>query len=144
MKIKWILIPVLLLGISCKPIKQLIHPASSEPILTNHISGIWYIVSVNAEKVVESKAGKEMPFLDFNVTDKKVSGSTGCNRLTGEIIITNSSIDFGQLAVTRMMCRNAIYETPILQLLRGNLSYKLENGNINIFKESRVIMSLAR
>ncbi len=141
---KWIFMSLLFLATSCILLKRAEKKTPSQQVITNSISGIWYIVSVNNQKVVKTKAGNETPFLDFSVSEKTLSGSTGCNRITGKATITNNSINFGPLATTLMMCPNAQYERLILQTLIGNLSYTYEQGIITITKEGRTIMTLAK
>jgi heat shock protein HslJ len=128
----------LLLIVSCS------HKITPVVAVSNDLSGTWQILSVNGITVVKKDAGKEMPFLDFNTTTNTVTGTTGCNRLNGKATISNSSINFGPLATTMMLCPNAQYERPILQALIGNLSYTYEQGIISISKEGRIMMTLGR
>ena len=53
-------------------------------------------------------------------------------------------VDFVSLATTRMFCKNSNYETPLLQLLRGSLSYKLENNLLIFTKEGRKVVVLQK
>lgn len=120
------------------------HKTKPVEAVKNDLSGIWQIISVNGIEIVKKNAGKEMPYLEFNTEKNTVTGATGCNRLNGTATISNSSINFGPLATTKMMCSNAQYERPILQTLIGNLSYTYEQGIISISKEGRIIMTLAK
>ena len=128
----------LLFFISCSP---KIKPVEA---VKNDLSGTWQVITVNGITVVKKDAGNEMPFLTFNATTNTVTGTTGCNRINGNATISLSSINFGPLATTKMMCLNAQYERPILQSLIGNLSYTYEQGLITISKEGRTIMTLAK
>ncbi|MFC4223044.1 META domain-containing protein [Lysinibacter cavernae] len=47
--------------------------------------------------------GSSKPFLTF-AEDGKISGFDGCNTLMGSWERTDSGVDFGQLASTRMAC----------------------------------------
>lgn len=128
----------LILLVSCS------HKTIPEEAVKNNFSGTWQILSVNGTPVVKKDAGKEVPSLDFNTRNNTVTGTTGCNRLNGNATITNSSINFGPIATTMMMCPNAQYERAILQTLIGNLSYTYEHEIISISKEGRVVMTLGR
>ncbi len=127
-----------LLFVSCA------HKTIPVAAVKNDLSGIWQIVSVNGVNVVKKDAGKELPYLEFNIEKNTVTGTTGCNRLNGMATISNNSINFGPIATTMMMCPNAQYERPILQALIGNLSYTYEQGIITISKEGRNIMTLGK
>ena len=128
----------LILLVSCS------HKTAPVEAVKNDFSGTWQIISVNGTAIVKKDAGKEMPYLDFNTVNGMMTGTTGCNRLNGKATISNSSINFGPIATTMMLCPNAQYERPILQTLIGNLSYTYEHEIISISKEGRVVMTLGR
>jgi len=108
------------------------------------INGFWQLVSVNGNKVTKEQSGKEIPFLEFKTADNTVAGSTGCNKITGKIRVTSYLVDFESLAATRMLCSNANYETALLQLLRGSLSYTLENEALFFTKEGKQVLVFRR
>ena len=108
------------------------------------INGLWQLLYVNGNKVTKEQAGKEIPQLAFNTTDNTLTGSTGCNRITGKIRVNSYLVEFDNLAATRMFCNNAIYETPLLQLLRGSLSYTLENEELIFTKEGKQVLVFRR
>jgi len=125
-------------GLSCS---RPFHPSATvAPANEPSIEGRWNIIELNGEKIILSKAGKELPFLEFDLEEKKLSGSTGCNRISGKFSYTASSIDFEPLAATKMACDRAYYEIPLLQILRGNLSYLLESDLLSIFKEGKAVI----
>lgn len=122
-----------------------LKPTPKEPeIVLPDINGLWQLLYVNGNKVVKEKAGKDIPALEFKTADNSVTGTTGCNRITGKIRVTPYLVDFENLAATRMMCSNAIYETPMLQLLRGSLSYTLENEALIFTKEGKQVLVFRR
>jgi heat shock protein HslJ len=120
------------------------HKTIPVEAIKNDFSGTWQILTVNGITVVKKDAGKETPYLDFNTTNGTLTGTTGCNRLNGKATFTNSTINFGAIATTMMLCPNAQYERDILQTLIGNLSYTYEHQIISISKEGRVVMTLGR
>lgn len=108
------------------------------------INGLWQLLYVNGNKVTKEKSGKEIPQLEFKTADNSLTGSTGCNRITGKIRVTAYLVDFENLAATRMFCSNAMYETPLLQLLRGSLSYTLSNEELIFTKEGKQVLVFRR
>jgi heat shock protein HslJ len=120
------------------------HKTTPTIVVVSGLAGTWQVLSVNGVAIVKKDAGKEMPYLEFNTTNNTVTGTAGCNRLNGKATFTRTSIDFGPIATTMMMCPNAKYEREILQTLIGNLSYTLESNVITISKEGRNVMTLGR
>ena len=109
-----------------------------------NINGLWQLLYINGIKVTKEQSGKELPQLEFKTTDNSLSGSTGCNRISGKIRVTPYLVDFENLAATRMFCDNAKFETPLLQLLRGSLSYTLANEELIFTKEGKQVMVFRR
>jgi heat shock protein HslJ len=138
MKQYLVVIFAILVLVSCS------HKTTPVEAVKNDFSGTWQILTVNGTTVLKKDAGKEVPYLDFNTTNNTMTGTTGCNRLNGKAAFTNSTINFGPIATTMMLCPNAQYERAILQTLIGNLSYTYEHEVISISKEGRIVMTLGR
>jgi len=72
----------------------------------NKLEGRWeleYIISPTTP--FEKLYVTNKPFIEFNVTNKKISGINSCNHFGGELVIQDSSIDLsGPIAVTEMYC----------------------------------------
>jgi heat shock protein HslJ/uncharacterized membrane protein len=62
--------------------------------------GDWAITAVNGAGVL---SGGSAPSLSFDAAGT-VSGSTGCNRLFGEVQFDGEGLRFGRAAMTRMAC----------------------------------------
>ena len=64
--------------------------------------------------------------------DGKISGSGGCNRLTGSATITGPSITFGPMASTRMACAPAVMaqERSFLDALAIVRAFHIEDGRL--------------
>ncbi len=137
---RWLTLLMVLL-FSCS-YKLKIEKKETKALLPD-LNGTWAIVEVNSEKVVKEKTAN-LPFLAFNPSENSLNGSTGCNRITGKAIVMDGVVDFVSLATTRMFCKNSNYETPLLQLLRGSLSYKLENNLLIFTKEGRKVVVLQK
>jgi heat shock protein HslJ len=140
---KLVLICCILLTLSACSIK--LKPSPKEIVVViPDINGLWQLLYVNGTKVTKEQSGKEIPQLEFKTADNSLTGTTGCNRITGKIRVTNYLVDFEYLAATRMFCNNAVFETPLLQLLRGSLSYTLENEELIFTKEGKQVLVFRR
>ena len=64
----------------------------------------------------------------------KVSGSGGCNRLTGSATIAGPSITFGPIASTRMACAPAVMtqERNFLDALATARAFHIEGGRLTL------------
>nr|MDT0523253.1 META domain-containing protein [Streptomyces sp. DSM 41633] len=66
--------------------------------------------------------------------DGAVSGSTGCNRITGHATVSESSIEFGPLATTRMACPPEVTEVEqaVLRVLKGTVQTTLDADQLKL------------
>ena len=94
---------------------------TSEEIRKGVVKGDWAIESVNGKSAVGEKA----PFIKFVPSEKRIYGNNGCNVLNGTYKYNpaDSTISFGQLATTMMLChKEGITDTEINQAL-GAVKY---------------------
>lgn len=76
------------------------------------LNGAWQVVAVNGKEIHVEDAR-----LVFDVDANTVSGNAGCNRLRGEIARNpqvSSSVQFSNLATTRMTCPDIETESALL------------------------------
>lgn len=69
----------------------------------------------------------------------RVAGSGSCNRFTGGVEISGTSLKFGPLASTRMACMNngvSDQEDRYLKALGAATRYSLENGDLLIYSDA--------
>ncbi|MEO6166246.1 MAG: META domain-containing protein [Chitinophagales bacterium] len=92
---------------------------------------IWVLESINDKKLKQEDFMKGLPQLELNLTEKKVFGHTGCNNLNGSLEVLGKKIQFGNLATTRMACKNMEFENRYLNLLSGQtVTYRIEPGKL--------------
>ena len=82
----------------------------------------WRILSIDGRDIVPGR-GAELGF-----ADGRVSGSAGCNRLTGGFTSDGHRLTVQQMAGTRMMCEPALMaqETRLLELFRQSLAMRFD------------------
>ncbi|MEG1615435.1 MAG: META domain-containing protein [Bacteroidales bacterium] len=88
-----------------------------------NLQGEWVITSVNGVKVQETP---ESPFLNFDLTEKRVNGNAGCNNFFGEVIMNEadaSSLSFDKMGATKMMCPNDSLEMEVFKALNEVKSF---------------------
>ncbi len=109
--------------------------------------GDWHIVSVNGQPIANNL--ETVPTLSFDTKEHRLDGTTGCNRIMGNIETGKDGkqdLSFGQVASTRMMCADMELEREILAVLPIVKSFgKLLNGNVALFSDdSMLLMELSK
>jgi len=67
-------------------------------------------------------------------SDGTVTGSDGCNRLTGGYKHTGSSLTFAQMAATRMACLNGMEQAARFATALGNAAtYRITGRHLELF-----------
>ncbi len=76
------------------------------------LNGAWRVTAINGE----ANANEGIQFV-FDLPEKKIHGNAGCNIVNGEISIdpdVTNSVQFSNIASTRMMCPDLATETAVL------------------------------
>jgi len=97
------------------------------------------IISLNNNDL---DSGDNKPFVEFNFEDMKFSGSTGCNRMMGSIVMNaenGSFLQFENIATTKMACSEAqtIFESNLVSAMSsvrfvnpaGEGTYQFQDAN---------------
>jgi heat shock protein HslJ len=68
--------------------------------------------------------------------DGSVSGSTGCNRMTGTAQVAGDKVTFGPLATTRMACEPDIaeIERAVLNVLSGETTFTVDGDRARVMQ----------
>lgn len=86
--------------------------------MTDFLNGAWQVTSINNNKV---GADSDVRMV-IDIPEEKVHGNTGCNVFNGTIFVDpdkDGSIQFQQIAVTRMLCPDMSTETSFLVALEA-------------------------
>lgn len=76
------------------------------------LNGAWRVTAINGE----ANGNEGIQFV-FDLPEKKIHGNAGCNIVNGEISIdpdVTNSVQFSNIASTRMMCPDLATETAVL------------------------------
>ncbi|MBS1737591.1 MAG: copper resistance protein NlpE N-terminal domain-containing protein [Bacteroidetes bacterium] len=99
------------------------------------LNDIWGLTSIGGVPLTMNELRGGMPTLDLQLTTKKVYGFAGCNRFTGNILFTDKTISFDEMATTMRSCQNQKVEDRFLKTLsRATLDYKIEGLNLFLGK----------
>lgn len=93
------------------------------------LNGAWKVVSIDGVPVTASA----MRF-SLDIPELKIHGNAGCNILNGSILVDHdrpNSIQFQELATTRMMCPDIQQETALLVALEEvTAAYRLGESRV--------------
>lgn len=99
------------------------------------LNGKWMIGEVYGQAIPEGM--EKQPFLEFNVSEKRLHGNAGCNLINGGFEISDenpSAISFPQLVSTMMACPDMEVEGQVLKALNSVQSFgQLAGGGIGMY-----------
>ena len=130
-------------AISC--IMTMISCGTGKKALTSaDIDGQWTIVEAMGQAVTGNEGN--VPSINFNVAEKSVSGTTGCNRFMGGFTLgENNEVSFSPLAATKMMCRDMKAEMIIFQATEAARTAKKDNEDLVFCSEDgNVVLKMTR
>lgn len=97
----------------------------------------WQVTSLVSAQAVSTSVALEQSKPTLTIGDDgAVSGSTGCNRITGRATISGSPavIEFGPLAITRMACPPDVTEVEqaVLRVLKGTVQTSIDADELKL------------
>lgn len=88
------------------------------------ISGAWSAIEV---------AGKPVRGPSLTLEDGRLSGTGGCNRISGPAIMTDADVKIGPLISTRMFCEGKMEtEQAFIAALESAKSFDLVEGTMRL------------
>lgn len=94
----------------------------------------WEVISIN-----DTELSGTLPILSFDLEKGKVNGNGGCNNFFGNVEIMGSSIKFGMMGSTKMMCVDMTNEDLLFNNLDKVNSYTFENGLLILSSENNAV-----
>ena len=87
----------------------------------------WQLTGIDGEPLAEGVNAS----LQF-ASATSVNGNSGCNSFVGAVSVGERRIVFGQLASTRMACRDdaMTLEQRVLDILAEAAAYRIDQGNL--------------
>ena len=93
---------------------------------------VWRLDQLGGEPVAAGSDPRRDPQVVFNRSSGRVSGSGGCNRISGTFTRTGVALRIGQMASTRMACADptrGANEAQFISALQNTTSYRLAGPN---------------
>ena len=130
-------------AISC--IMTMISCGTGKKALTSaEIDGLRTIVEALGQAVTGIVGN--VPSINFNIAEKSVSGTTGCNSFMGGFTLgENNEVSFSPLAATKMMCRDMKAEMLIFQAAEAARTARKDNEDLVFCSEDgNVVLRMTR
>ena len=123
--------------VACKSAKNVTSEVS--------LSGNWDLVNFpSGGKEFAEILGSRKPELQFDETNKKVTGTSGCNHISGAYTHNGKMLQFDDnMIMTKMACPG-YDESVFMDALRKVNQYQINNDQLNLMQNGNVLMSLAK
>ena len=100
----------------------------------------WVLTRLNDEPVDASKLQRE-PFIALEGNERRVFGNGGCNRVVGGYQLDGDKIVFTPLALTRMACPDAAFETAFETALAAAARWNITGAHLELFDANGVVVA---
>ncbi|MGI8950220.1 MAG: META domain-containing protein [Chitinophagaceae bacterium] len=108
--------------------------------IDSSIEGSWQLQPVLAS---DTAAGR-IPTLNFNLSDRRFSGNTGCNSMSGHFVLKGDSLAFSEQIITTKMACPGYNEKAFIENLTRTNHYKIENGVLELLTDKSVLSKWIR
>jgi heat shock protein HslJ len=96
----------------------------------------WRLVELNGRVAVPADPARR-PWIRFSTDSNRVSGSAGCNRMSGPFTVSGESMQFGALISTKMACADQALnqqESDFFGALQSTDRYALSGDTLKLMK----------
>ena len=128
--------------------RPLIVLQKKEPaVKLSELNGKWMISQAGGEAIPSGM--EKQPFIEFNISEKRLHGNVGCNIINGGFQVDKvnpMSISFPQVISTMMACPDMEVESRVLKALNSAQSFgKLSGGGMGFYDANdNLVMVLVR
>lgn len=111
----------------------------------SRLNGSWNLVELQGRTINPKDFERNQPSLIIDLAEGRVSGSAGCNRITGALEPIGDRINFGPIAATKMACPQMEVENQLLKVLSdGELRYRVSEERLELMLGSKGVAVFER
>lgn len=110
------------------------------------LQDIWVLTELQGVTIKTPIDGRELPRLEISLTEGRVSGTTGCNRLSGSVKADSRQVAFGQMVTTKRAClddSNGL-EGKFLSQLNLPFTYQIANMKLTLLRAGKPVMTFKK
>ncbi len=122
-------------GEACPPLKEF----QTRRSMRTPEGDTWTLVSLRGRTVSAGPQGMA-PYLRFDVGSHRLTGHTGCNRLSGRYEMKGDSVTLSHFVVTRRACKDGgDVETRLLTLLPDVTGWSLSGDRLTLYARKEIV-----
>ena len=103
-------------------------PKAAETSTT--LKGKWTLKSLGGRDVSAADFARELPYMEFDAAQKRMTGYDGCNRTGGNYTIAGNTLKFAGLFSTRMACATRRGDEFAAFLSGNTFTYSITKGEL--------------
>ncbi len=115
---------------SCKSVKE---------IQTASFQNKWALKFLNGENA-KTLFPRKVPTLEFNITEKRISGNGGCNGYGGNYTLTGNKFTASNIISTMMACFDAPKESDYLQILSKTSELSVKGEELIFTQNGKAVL----
>ena len=117
--------------VSCKSVNQVVaEVGNNTDVQVNYrLHDIWALNTIDS---IDAGRDRSNAYLEFNLTTDKIYGNTGCNSLSGDLIVKADSLRMFNIAVSEMLCIRFQNEQEYISSLEQPMSYSIEGLELTL------------
>lgn len=106
------------------------------------LQDIWVLTDLDGKRISSNNTQREPPRLELSLTEGRVTGTTGCNQLSGPVKADTRHILFGPLITTKIACagEGGTLEGDLLSALNQPLTYRVSEGKLTLLRGTESVL----
>jgi len=98
----------------------------------------WVLTEINGNSPEFENDLSNQPFIRFDTEERRVHGSTSCNRFNGDYMLDEESneLSFSKMASTKMACPDMSVEGEFISMLKEVDHFERNSGSLTFFNSS--------
>lgn len=116
------------------------NAGSTDPAARELLNTHWKLIVLNNSDIPVTEKERE-PYIVFD-GEKRVSGSDGCNRLTGSYTQENDQLKFNEIVTTRMACADSGEQAAAIHKVLENVSrYTIHADQLELRDDTGLVLA---
>lgn len=101
----------------------------------------WVPVEIGGQELRAVSAEQREPWIHLDPNAKRVTGSGGCNRISGGYTAGDGTLRFGPLITTKMACVGMETEAAFLRALEATRRYRVRGREVELYDGRGVVVA---
>lgn len=118
---------------------------AQQMISPEQLNGTWHLVEYPGNQTpLDQLYPRQKPSIQFDLTDHRISGHTGCNSFNGPLKVEGAKLDMtSPLSTTRMMCPGD-GEKTFLEILKTVNGWTVRENELRLMQSDLTVMKFQK